>query len=415
MTRLNTNVATFRYVAVADVGQAIGFSGLSSRGIADVQRAAQTFQGAATDHRDRWSVPRRIWQFAFCLALAATPPVWPQTAELVPVVSRPLSKTIDLPGELQPFLSVSLHAKVAGYVERVLVDRGSQVKPGDLLVELSAPELAARIAEAESQVHAAESSRLQAEAQMAAATSTSERLRKAAETPGAVAGNELIQAQKQTESLQAEVRSREEAVRAAQAIVQAQKDMQAYLRITAPFEGVVTDRLVHPGALAGPGNDAPLLVIQQISHLRLIAAVPEADTGSIVRGAKVEFHVPAYSERTYSATVARPAHMLETKTRTMPVELDVLNPDGSLSPGMYAAIRWPVRRSKPALMVPKTAVVTTSERTFVIRDKAGRAEWVDVRKGGADGDATEVTGNLHAGDRVVRRASDELREGAALR
>jgi membrane fusion protein (multidrug efflux system) len=344
------------------------------------------------------------------LALAA----WPQTVELVPVVQRPVSKTIDVPGELQPFLSVSIHAKVAGYVERVLVDRGSQVKPGDLLVELSAPELAAHIAEAEAQVLAAESSRLQAAAQLAAAASSYERLRKAAETAGAVAGNELVQAQKQTEALQASVESRQHAVRAAEALVQAWKDMQSYLRIVAPFAGVVTERLVHPGALAGPGNDSPLLVIQQISHLRLIAAVPEEDTGSIVRGAKVEFRVPAYPARTYSATVARPAHMLETKTRTMPVELDALNPDGSLAPGMYAGIRWPVHRSKPVLMVPKTAVVTTSERTFVIRDKGGRAEWVDVGKGGAEGDAVEVTGNLHAGDRVVRRASDELREGAAL-
>ena len=391
-----------------EVGQAIGVCGLSHQG-------SVKSPGGATDHKRRWSVPRLPQQFAFCLAFALAPPAWPQTAELVPVVSRPVTKIIELPGELQPFLSVSLHAKVAGYVERVLVDRGSHVKPGDLLVELSAPELAARIAEAESQVHAAESSRLQAEAQLAAATSTFERLRGAAETPGAVAGNELVQAQKQTEALQAGVESRQQAVRAAQATVQAQKDLQAYLRITAPFEGVVTDRLVHPGALAGPGNDSPLLVIQQISHLRLIAAVPEEDTGSIVRGAKVQFRVPAYPERTYSATVARPAHTLETKTRTMPVELDALNPDGSLAPGMYAGIAWPVHRSKPALMVPKTAVATTSERTFVIRDKDGRAEWVDVRKGGAEGDAIEVTGNLHAGDRVVRRATDELREGAALK
>ena len=355
------------------------------------------------------------WPVAFCLAVALAPPAWTQTAELVAVVSRPVSKTIDLPGELQPFLSVSLHARVAGYVERVLVDRGSQVKPGDLLVELSAPELAARIAEAESQVRAAESTRLQAEAELASAASTYERLRAAAATPGAVAGNELVQAQKQTEALEAAVRSRQQAVRAAEATVQAQRDLQAYLRITAPFEGVVTDRLVHPGALAGPGSDAPLLVIQQVSHLRLIAAVPEEDTGSIVRGARLEFRVPAFPDRTFSATVARPAHMLEPKTRTMPVELDALNPDGSLAPGMYAAIKWPVRRSNPALMVPKTAVVTTSERTFVIRDKDGRAEWVDVRKSTGEGDLVEVTGSLHTGDRVVRRATDELREGAALR
>ena len=92
--------------------------------------------------------------------------------DLAPVVSKPISRTIDLPGEFQPFQSVSMHAKVRGYVERVLVDRGSVVKHGQLLAELTAPEMKAQIAEAESKVQAAESERLQAEAQLAAAQST---------------------------------------------------------------------------------------------------------------------------------------------------------------------------------------------------------------------------------------------------
>ena len=92
-----------------------------------------------------------------------------QTVELAPVVSKPVSRSIDLPAEILPFLSVSLHAKVPGYVERVLVDRGSVVKEGELLIDLSAPEMQARIAEAESKVEAAEADRLQSEAQLAAA------------------------------------------------------------------------------------------------------------------------------------------------------------------------------------------------------------------------------------------------------
>ena len=107
---------------------------------------------------------------------------------------------VDLPGEFLPFLSVSLHAKVPGYVERVLVDRGSVVKQGDLLVELTAPEMAAQIAEAESKVQAADADRLQAEAQLAAAQATYDRMKKAAETPGAIAGNEVIQAEKQVDA-----------------------------------------------------------------------------------------------------------------------------------------------------------------------------------------------------------------------
>ncbi len=303
---------------------------------------------------------------------------------------------VDLPGEFLPFLSVSLHAKVPGYVERILVDRGSRVEDGQLLAELSAPEMAAQIAEAESKVQAIESDRLQSEAQLAAAQSTYDRLKKAAETPGAIAGNELIQTEKQVEAAQALVQSREQAKRAAEAAVNAEKEMQAYLRITAPFDGVVTERLVHPGALVGPGPDPVLLTIQQISRLRLVVAVPEEYVGGIVEGTKVAFQVPAYPDRTFSGTLARVSHALDKGTRTMAVELDVANRDGSLAPGMYPSVKWPIRRSRPALFVPKTSVVTTTERIFVIRDNNGRAEWVDVRKGAADGDLIEVLGKLKA-------------------
>jgi membrane fusion protein, multidrug efflux system len=344
---------------------------------------------------------------------------WAQGIGLVAVISKPISRTIDLPGEFQAFQSVAIHAKVRGYVERMLVDRGSVVKRGDLLAELTAPEMQAQIAEAESKVLAAESERLQAVAQLAAVASTSDRLKQASGTPGAIAGNELIQAQKQVEAAQALIESRQQGVRATEAVVQAQKDLMAYLRITAPFDGVVTERLVHPGALAGPGSaatgDPVLLVIQDMSRLRLVVALPEENVGGIMQGARVEFRVPAYPDRTYTGTVARISHALDEKTRTMAVELDVLNRDGSLSPGMYPAVKWPIRGSRSLLLVPKTSVVTTTERTFVIRDRNGRAEWVDVRKGTADGDLVEVAGDLKAGDLVVQRANDEIREGDTTR
>jgi membrane fusion protein (multidrug efflux system) len=367
--------------------------------------------------RGRGSVSscKHVGLFSLVLLAVLGSLAWSQNIDLVPVVSKQLSRTIDLPGEFLPFLSVSLHAKVPSFVERVLVDRGSVVKQGDLLVELSAPELKTQIAEGESKVQAAESDRIQAEAQLAAVQSTYERLKKAAETPGAVAGNELIQAEKQVDAAQALVRSRRDASRAAGQATQAQKDMEAYLRIAAPFDGVVTDRLVHPGALVGPSADPVLLVVQQVSHLRLVVPVPEEDVGGIVRGASAPFRVPAYPERIYSGVVAREAHALDQKTRSMAVELDVFNRDGSLSPGMYPTVSWPVRRVRPALFVPATSVVTTTERTFVVRDKKGRAEWVDVKKGAMEGDLCEVTGALRSGDLVVRRATDELREGTPLR
>jgi len=345
-------------------------------------------------------------------ALALLAPA--ETIEFADVVLKHVSRTIELPAEIAPFLTVALHAKVPGYVERVLVDRGSVVKEGQLLIELSAPEMQAQIAEAESKFQAAEADRLQAEAQLSAAESTYQRTAEAAKTPGAVAGNDLILAQRQVDAARAVVNSRQKASAAAQSAVKALNAMEAYLKIAAPFDGVVTDRLVHPGALVGTEADAALLVIQQISHLRLLVPVPEENVGSIMAGAKVEFSVPAHPTRTFWGTIARIAHALDPKTRTMSVELDVLNRDGALAPGMYPSVKWPVRSARAELWVPKTSVVTTTERTFVIRDRNHRAEWVEVKKRATEGDLVEVIGPLAPGDRVVRRATDELRDGAAL-
>jgi hypothetical protein len=98
----------------------------------------------------------------------------------------------------------------------------------------------------------------------------------------------------------------------------------------------------------------------------------------------------------------------------MAVELDVINNDGSLAPGMYPSVKWSVHRSQPSLMVPRTSVVTTAERTFVVRESGGKAEWINVSKGMADGDLIEVSGNLRPGDKVVLRATDEIRDGSAM-
>ena len=368
-------------------------------------------------HRDTETqrTPRRLssclW-FSLCLCVSVVN-IFSQPTPLAPVVSRPLNRTVDLPGEFLPYLTVSLHAKLPGYLERIEVDRGSIVKQGDLIAVLTAPELQAHISEAESKVQAAESEHLQAEAQLAAAQSTYDRLKDAAKTPGVIAGNDLIIAEKQVEAAQALVRARKQASDAAKAQAQSQKDLEAYLRITAPFDGVVTDRLVHPGALVGPSTDA-LVVIQQVSHLRLVVAVPEEDLGGVVHGAQVPFRVPAFPDRIYTGAVARLAHALDPKTRTMPIELDVLNRDATLAPGMYPTVKWPIRTTRSALFVPKTSVVTTSERTFVIRAHDGKAEWVDVKKGAPDGDLIEVFGPLHPGDQLVRRASDEIRDGSPL-
>jgi len=338
-----------------------------------------------------------------------------QSVKFAKVVSKRVARTTLLPGEIYPFLSVQLHAKVPSYVEKVLVDRGSFVKTGELLIQLSAPEMMAGISKAEAQLTSAESDEAQAEAQFAAAQSTYSRIQEASKTPGAVAENDIIQAKQQAEAAQALVRSRQKTVESFKSNLKSEQDLASYLRVTAPFDGVISTRYVHPGALVGPGSDVPLLQLDQISHLRLAVAVPESDIAGLVKGTKVDFTVSAYPARTFSGIIARPAHALDMKTRTMPVELDVANSQRLLAPGMYPSVLWPVERSEASLLVPATSVVTTTERVFVIRNNNGRAQWVDVRRGPTVGNMVEVHGDLKTGDEIVERGTDEIRDGSEFK
>src|SRR3954453_19458852 len=135
-------------------------------------------------------------------------PVSAQSVKFAKVVSKRVARTTELPGEFYSFLSVQLHAKVPSYVEKVLVDRGSFVKEGELLVQLSAPQMMAHISQAQAQLTSAESDETQAAAQLAAAQSTYSRLQEASKTPGAVAENDIVQAKQQTEAAEALVQSR---------------------------------------------------------------------------------------------------------------------------------------------------------------------------------------------------------------
>jgi RND family efflux transporter MFP subunit len=157
-----------------------------------------------------------------------------------------------------------------------------------------------------------------------------------------------------------------------------------------------------------------MLRIEQTSRLRLTVPVPEAYVGAIMKGTKVNVRVSAFPDQTFQGVIARPAHSLDMKTRSMQVELDVLNPRLTLAPGMFAEVQWPISRAHTSLFVPTTAVVRTTERQFVVRIRNGVAEWVDVRRGEVNGNLIEVFGDLREGDVVAQRGSDEIRPGTKI-
>ena len=333
--------------------------------------------------------------------------------ETTKVVAQVLQKTLTIPGDLTPYQGVNLSARVAGFVETLAVDRGSWVTRGQRLATISAPELRAQRAEAEAKLQTVRAQEAEAQARMVSAQSTYERLKAASATPGVVAGNDLEIAERGLEAARAHVNALKASGGAAEAAAKAVSEMEAYLQLTAPFDGVITERNVHPGSLVGPSTGA-LLRIEQVARLRLTVPVPEAYVGSITRGATVEFRVSAFPDQTFQGVIARPAHSLDMKTRSMLVELDVNNPKQVLAPGMFAEVQWPVSRAQASLFVPRTAVVRTSERQFVVRVRNGVAEWVDVRRGELNGDVIEVFGDLREGDVVVRRGNDEIRAGTKI-
>ncbi len=337
------------------------------------------------------------------------------SVEVAKVSSKKLSITVRLPGELQPYEVVAIFPKVSAFVDSISVDRGSVVKAGQLMARLVAPEIAAQRAEAQSKLQGAAAQRVEAEAKLASDESTYQRLKTASATPGVVAGNDLEVAQRAVEGDRARLESARESAEAAKAALRSVTEIEGYLQVRAPFGGVVTERNVHPGALVGPasgsGVNVPIVKVEETARLRLVVPIPEKYVTGMTEGTKVEFSVPAFPNQTFSGTIARIAHSVDTKTRTMPVEMDVPNPGRRLASGMFPEVIWPVHRSGPTLFVPTSAVARTTEAVFVVRIRNGNAEWVNVQAGEVDGKLTEVFGDLREGDDVAIRGTDELRPG----
>ena len=347
-------------------------------------------------------------------AAAAGPP----TIAATRVIERPLEVQLSLPGELKAYQAVDVFPRVTGFVKSVSVDRGSRVRAGDVLAVLEAPELVAQRAEAQSKLQGADAQLAVAKAKADADKSTFERLKAASATPGVVAGNELVIAEKSADASQNQVVVAQQSAEAARQALSAIRDMEGYLRITAPFAGVVTERNVHPGALVGPATGAaapPLLRLVDNTRLRLVVPVPEAYTTGSTTGTEIAFSVAAHPGRQFTGKVARVAQAVDISTRTMAVELDVANRDGLLAPGTFSQVQWPIRRSGPSLFVPSSSVAATTDRTFVIRIRGGKTEWVDVKTGLTSGPLVEVFGDLKPGDEVAERGTDELRPATDVR
>ncbi len=328
----------------------------------------------------------------------------PVATEVVTVRKDVLASSLQLPGELQAFQQVDLYAKENSFVKKLNVDVGSEVTAGQLLVSLEAPELSAQLAGAESRLKSME-------ALYIASNANYNRLNETSKTPGTISPNDLDQAlaKKNSDFAQWE---------AAKSAYKEISDTRNYLEIRAPFNGIISARNVNAGAYVGPsgkGSELPLFTLQEQRRLRLVISVPEAYTAYLSNRNSVRFTVKAYPNKTFTAAIKRMAGALDKNLRSERIEMDVINDNKKLLPGMVAEVSIPLSGKDSTLVIPKTALVNSTERLFVIKVAGNKAVWTDVQKGAEEKGDIAIYGNLEAGDTIVRTGSEEIRNGSVLK
>ena len=308
-----------------------------------------------------------------------------------------VATVIKLPAQLAAFEEVSIFPKVNGYVKNVLVDIGSKVSQGNLLMTLEAPELEEAALQAKERF-------ARSRADFAIDKERFLRLEEAAQTAGAVSPLDLS-------TIKAKMEADSALCNAEKANWQMQQTMLGYLRVTAPFTGVITERNVHPGALvSASAKDKPMLELKQVAHLRLQVDIPEAIAANLKDKDTVSFYVSAFPGKKMTGFISRKADNITAEFRSEKMEIDVQNENGLLSPGMFADVVLKSKGNIDALFVPKSAVITSTERKYVLLVKDGKRSKVDVSTGNETSSKIEIYGNLNAGDKVIATANDEIKE-----
>lgn len=322
--------------------------------------------------------------------------------ELGQVVEQNLSGYVRLPGVLKPFDEVNIFPKVSGFIRQILVDRGSVVTKGQLLIRLEAPELL-------SAVEAANSRFIQAEETGLASKEKYDRLKDAAKEPGAVSPIDL-------DNALAKMKADHAITMAEQSNLASVRTMQSYLEIRAPFAGMITQRNVSDGALVGAAanKDQPLLVLQNLQKLRLEVYIPETYVDKVDLDHEVSYVLNSMPGRTLHASISRSANALGSM-HAEAIEVDVINQGLEFKPGMYGEVKIPLLTAAASLLVPNNAIVKSTEREFVARVKNGRTELINVKEGLSSHDSTEVFGNLQNRDSIILQANDELTAGIKVK
>ena len=317
----------------------------------------------------------------------------PAGVQVVRAHSGEITRSITLPAEIKAYQQATLYAKVGGYLKTITVDKGDEVKAGASLAEIEVPELIADLA------------RFKAELQVAAIDYR--RVREAQEK-----ASDLVVPQT--------VDNAKGKLEVAKANLERTQTLLDFARITAPFSGVVTRRMVDPGAFipaatsGSAAQNAALLTLMDFSTVRVQVAVPEPEVPLIKNGLPVKVTVEELPNRGFDGTVARFAYALDENTKTMLSEIEISNPNGELRPGMFATVKMVVQQRNDALLIPVDALVVEKVKSFVFTVVDGKARKVPVKTGFNDGASVEVVEGLKSGEPVILVGKQALNDGQAV-
>jgi membrane fusion protein, multidrug efflux system len=323
---------------------------------------------------------------------------------------RDLPITLSYTVDLRPIEQADLQSKVAGYVQRIYVDRGDTVKRGQLLVEVRPSDLPEQVNQAREAVG-------QAEASFKLADENARRARDLFQR-GMVSKAELDQAEAQVEM----ARSARGGARSGLGVVSTRL---AETQIVAPFTGQVAKRYLDPGALVQPGpQNSTILTLMKIDKVRVFVSVLENQAPLVHVGQTAEITVDALPARKFSGTVTRVPPALDPNTRTLECEIVIPNPKAELKPGMYGRASLTVATHPAAVVLPVEAVVTDDKEraVYVVEDvkpqakgaPIGRARRVLVETGFDGGDWLEVVRGLTGGQTVILSGVDLVADGAPV-
>jgi RND family efflux transporter MFP subunit len=326
----------------------------------------------------------------------------------------PPTYELTLPANAQPYRGTPLYARVNGYLKGWLVDIGEHVDKGQLVAEISTPDVDDQLAQARANLLLAEANLNVAEANLELAKITLERNVKAG-VGTATALQTIDQNRAQVKTTEAQVGSAKANIEANRATVQQYADLQAFQKIIAPFAGVITARTVDPGALVAADNPSearPLFYLMQTNPLRIYVNVPQVYATTVAEGQDAVVYREEEPQRLFSGKVTRTAKALDPNTRTLLTEIDLPNPRDELRPGMYLQVKFIATRASAVVLVPSAALIWQPEKTVIaVLDGDHKVRYRAVQTGRDLGLEVEILSGLEGGETVVVHPGDALAEG----